>query len=102
MRDKCGGIDRQRAGCLNRVRQLQPQRGSQSRSALRNVDIELDRVPAFERCTIASGKHLIACLQRASQHLGNRDGRYRKPQPAKLMSFKQRVESRCEPRMTFK
>jgi hypothetical protein len=45
MGHESGGVDGQRAGHLNGVCELQAERGSQPRSAFRNIKIERDKLP---------------------------------------------------------
>jgi len=96
MRHQRGSVDRQGARRLNSVCQLEAERRSQSRRALRDVDVKRDRLPRFEDRTVTPRERVICRLQRPDQHLGDGNGRYGEAQVARAMGFEERHEAWSE------
>src|SRR5205814_5325504 len=96
-----GRIDCERACRLDCVSKPKAERSAQSRGIFRDVDVEADRLPGFQNRTITPRERMIARLEGAGQHLGDRDRRYGKAQPTRGMRFEQRPESWAEFRIAF-
>jgi hypothetical protein len=60
------GIDRQRARRLNRVRQLEPERSSQSCGAFGDIGVEINGLPRFKDCAVTSREGVVSRLQGGS------------------------------------
>jgi len=101
MRHQGGGVDRQCAGRLNRVCELEAERRSQSRSAFRNVDVKRDWLPRFQNRPVALRERVIACLKGTGQHLGDGNSRYGEAQVPSSMGFEDRLEAGSKFRMSL-
>jgi hypothetical protein len=101
MRHQGSCINRERACRLNSIRQLQAQGNAQSRGAFRDVDVERNRLPAFNHRAVPPCERFVTSLQWADQYLGVRDGGDREPQAPAFVSFEQGPEPRSESHVVF-
>ena len=94
MCDQGVGIDRDRAGGLNRIRHLEPKAGAKPCGAFRNVCRKVYDVPGFHHRPITPGERFLASPERPGQDLRDRYRRHGKLNLAGTLPFEKRSKLR--------
>ena len=96
------GVDRQRAGQLNRIGQFESVLSAHPRGAFGDVAVKIDDLSGFQRRSIAAGQRFFTARERAGKHLGQRHRGHRQRDLVARVSLKQRLKTRPKLWVCFK